>query len=114
MHFLTEMIKLGFQVLSTWKTTGLFDVIFLAGGTHRNQILQDIVRKTFSKAKIIMDNQVEIITATGAAIHGLQVLNNETMPFSVYERFKTTVNQSSCTNDHYKSPACYSGFSKKK
>uniref|UniRef100_A0AC34RDX4 Heat shock protein 70 n=1 Tax=Panagrolaimus sp. JU765 TaxID=591449 RepID=A0AC34RDX4_9BILA len=74
-----------------------FDIVFLAGGTNRIPILQEIVKKKFPKAKIIIDGQVEIITATGAAIHGLQILNGEIEPFSNFERFRAVEQESTVT-----------------
>ena len=56
-------------------------VVFIAGGTCRIPFVKKWIEHQFPKAKCIMDGQCEIITATGAAIHALQVLNNEVEPY---------------------------------
>ena len=57
------------------------DVIFLAGGTCRIPMVQTSIRKLFPEANIIIDGELEIITATGATIHALQVLSGEIQPY---------------------------------
>uniref|UniRef100_A0AC34RH45 Heat shock protein 70 n=1 Tax=Panagrolaimus sp. JU765 TaxID=591449 RepID=A0AC34RH45_9BILA len=85
--FNEEIVERYQEMLLQWKEKYDFDVIFLAGGTNRIPILQEIVKKEFPNGKIIMDGQVEIITATGAAIHGLQLLNGDCVPLSSFTRF---------------------------
>uniref|UniRef100_A0AC34RL32 Actin-like ATPase domain-containing protein n=1 Tax=Panagrolaimus sp. JU765 TaxID=591449 RepID=A0AC34RL32_9BILA len=85
--FNEEIVERYHEMLLQWKEKYNFDVIFLAGGTNRIPILQEIVKKEFPNGKIIMDGQVEIITATGAAIHGLQLLNGDCVPLSSFTRF---------------------------
>ena len=57
------------------------DIVFLAGGTCRIPFFKKIIKKLSPKAEIIIDGQLEIITATGAAIHALQVLSGEVEPY---------------------------------
>ena len=57
------------------------DIAFLAGGTFRIPFLQNQVKDMFPNAEIIIDGQLEIITATGAALHALQVLSREVEPY---------------------------------
>ena len=57
------------------------DIIFLAGGTCRIPFFKKFMRKISPYAEIIMDGQLEIITATGAVIHALQVLSGEVEPY---------------------------------
>ena len=51
------------------------DIVFLAGGTCKIPFVQGWIRKQFPNAKMVIDEQLETITATGAAVHALQVLN---------------------------------------
>uniref|UniRef100_A0AC34QK53 Heat shock protein 70 n=1 Tax=Panagrolaimus sp. JU765 TaxID=591449 RepID=A0AC34QK53_9BILA len=85
------------KLFTMWMEYNDFDVVFLAGGTNKIPILQEIVKKKFPKAKIIIDGQIEIITATGAAIHGVQILNGEIEPFSNFERFRAVEQESTAT-----------------
>ena len=57
------------------------NIVFLAGGTCRIPFVQKWVGDQFPKAKVIIDGELEIITATGAVIHALQVLNGEIEPY---------------------------------
>ena len=57
------------------------DIVFLAGGTCRIPFIQKWHKKLLRKAQIIMDGELEIITATGAAVHALQVLSGEVEPY---------------------------------
>ena len=57
------------------------DIVFLAGGTCRMPFFQEFIKEISSGAKIIIDGELEIITATGAAIHALQVLSGEVEPY---------------------------------
>ena len=56
-------------------------LVFLAGGTCRTPFMKQEIKKLFPKAELIIDGELEIITATGAAIHALQVLNGEVQPY---------------------------------
>ena len=71
------------------------DIVFIVGGTCRIPFIQKWIKEQFPGAKfffkgkeiiinepkIIKDEKLEIITATGAAIHALQVLNGEVLPY---------------------------------
>ena len=57
--------------------------VFLAGGTCKIPFVQRWIEKQFPKAEIIIDGQIETVTATGAVIHALQVLNNEVQPYII-------------------------------
>uniref|UniRef100_A0AC34R9T4 Uncharacterized protein n=1 Tax=Panagrolaimus sp. JU765 TaxID=591449 RepID=A0AC34R9T4_9BILA len=102
-----EIAKRYSELLHYWKEKYDFDIIFLAGGSNRMPILQNIVRETFPHCKIIMDGEVEIITATGAAIHGLQILNKETVPLSDFKRNKLSNESNNCCSDLDYTPLIY-------
>ena len=71
------------------------DIAFLAGGTFRIPFLQNQVKDMFPNAEIIIDGQLEIITATGAALHALQVLSGEVEPYvEITEQESNEQNQS--------------------
>ena len=55
--------------------------VFLAGGSCRMPFVKHWIKKLFPEAEMIIGGQLEIITATGAAIHALQVLNGEVQPY---------------------------------
>ena len=57
------------------------DIVFLAGGTCRIPFVQKWIKEQFPNAEMIMGGELEIITATGAAIHALQVLSGEVEPY---------------------------------
>ena len=57
------------------------NTVFISGGTCRIPFIQRWIKKQFPNANFIMDNQIEIITATGAAIHALQVINDNVTPY---------------------------------
>ena len=57
------------------------DIVFLAGGTCRIPFVREWIRKQFSERVKIIEDELEIITAKGAAIHALQVLNGEIEPY---------------------------------
>jgi len=63
------------------------DIVFLAGGTCRIPFILKEIQKQFPKAEIIPDEEsiiyekLETITATGAAIHALQVVSGEIKPY---------------------------------
>ena len=57
------------------------NIVFLAGGTFRIPLLQKQIKEIFPNAEVVIDRELEIITATGAAIHALQVLNGEVEPY---------------------------------
>ena len=57
------------------------NIAFLTGGTCRIPHIQKWIKEQFPKAEVIMGGELEIITATGAAIHGLQVQNGEVEPY---------------------------------
>ena len=57
------------------------DIVFLAGGTCRIPFIQKWIGQQFPNAEIIIDGELEVIAATGAIVHALQVLNKETEPF---------------------------------
>ena len=56
------------------------DIVFLAGGTCRIPLIQRWIKETFPKADVRIEEQLETITATGAAIHALQILSGEVEP----------------------------------
>ena len=62
------------KIYSTLKDV---DIVFLAGGTCRIPFFKNFIKQMSPKAELIIDGELEIITATGAAIHALQVLNKE-------------------------------------
>ena len=66
---------------NTYFTLKDVDIAFLAGGTCRIPFFKNFIKELSPKMEIIMDGELEIITATGAAIHALQVLNNEVEPY---------------------------------
>ena len=53
----------------------------MAGGTCRIPFVQKRIQEMFLNAELIMDGELEIITATGAAVHALQVLYKEVEPY---------------------------------
>ena len=55
--------------------------MFLAGGTCRIPFIQKWIKEQFPEAEIITYGELETVTATGAAIHALQVLNKEVEPY---------------------------------
>ena len=57
------------------------DIVFLAGGTCRIPFVQEWIKEIFPEAEMIIDGELEIITATGAALHALQVLSGEVEPY---------------------------------
>ena len=57
------------------------DIVFLAGGTCRIPFVQRWIKEQFPKAEIIIDGELEIITATGAVVHALQLLHEEIGPY---------------------------------
>ena len=57
------------------------DIVFLAGGTCRIPYVKRWVKEIFPNAEIVIDGELEIITATGATIHALQVLSGEVEPY---------------------------------
>src|SRR5690606_2510897 len=57
------------------------DIVFVPGGTCRIPFVLERIIEMFPKAETIMDRELEIITATGATIHALQVLNGEVEPY---------------------------------
>ena len=56
------------------------DIVFLAGGTCRIPFIQKKIKEMFPKAEVKIEEELEAITATGAAIHALQILNEEIEP----------------------------------
>uniref|UniRef100_A0AC34RB68 Heat shock protein 70 n=1 Tax=Panagrolaimus sp. JU765 TaxID=591449 RepID=A0AC34RB68_9BILA len=86
--FSNDLVKRFVLCLPFRSEESTVDLIFLAGGTSRISIFHDSIKQKFPNAKIIMDGEVEVITATGAAIHGLQILNKEIEPFTEFQRFK--------------------------
>ena len=60
-----------------------FDVnfVFLAGEKDVINFAQKWIGKQFPTADIFMDKNLEIVTAIGAAIHGLQLQNEEVEPY---------------------------------
>ena len=56
-------------------------IVFLGGGTCRIPFIQQWIKDHFPRAKVIIDGQLEIITATGAAIHALQICSGEVEPY---------------------------------
>uniref|UniRef100_A0AC34R3E8 Uncharacterized protein n=1 Tax=Panagrolaimus sp. JU765 TaxID=591449 RepID=A0AC34R3E8_9BILA len=63
-----------FQVkLEGCKSYCNIDYVFLAGGTCRIPYVQNTIKKVFSDldpSRIVIDPELEIITAQGALIHG--------------------------------------------
>ena len=66
------------------------DIVFLAGGTCRIPSIQTKIKQLFPNARMIIDGELEIITATGAALHALQVLNGEVEPYVSYNKDRTS------------------------
>ena len=58
------------------------NIVFLAGGTFRIPFFQKQIKEIFPKAEVIMGGELEIITATGAAIHALQIMSGEVDPYA--------------------------------
>ena len=56
-------------------------IVFLAGGICRIPYVQKWIKKLFPKAELITKGELEIMTATGAVIHALQVLRGEFEPY---------------------------------
>ena len=56
------------------------DIVFLAGGTCRIPFIKGWITDQFPNAEVI-DGELEVITAKGAAIHALQVLSGEIEPY---------------------------------
>ena len=56
-------------------------VVFIAGATCRIPFIERWIHNQFPKAKLIKHTELEIITATGAAIHALQIENGEVKPY---------------------------------
>jgi len=66
------------------ETSLLFDdvnFVFLAGGTCRIPFISKWINEQFPKAEVIISDELEVITATGAAVHALQVLSGEVEPY---------------------------------
>src|SRR5690606_37653463 len=57
------------------------NIVFLAGGTCRIPFVQIWIKEIFPNAEVKIDEQLETITATGAAIHALQVCSGEIEPY---------------------------------
>jgi len=57
------------------------DIVFLAGGTCRIPSIQKQIGKLFPNTRLIIEEKLETITTTGAAIHVLQVLDKEVQPY---------------------------------
>ena len=57
------------------------NIVFLAGGTCRIPFVQRWIKEIFPNAEVKIEEPLETITAIGAAIHALQVLNKEVEPY---------------------------------
>jgi len=64
------------------------DLVFLTGGTCRIPLVQKWVGNQFPNAECVIDGELEIITASGAIIHGLQVLSGEVKPCIKFEKYQ--------------------------
>ena len=64
-------------------------LVFVAGGTCKIPFVQRWIQNQFPKAKLIIGNQLEVITATGATIHALQILNGEVEPYVMTPKPRT-------------------------
>lgn len=62
--------------------------VFLVGGSCRIPYIQNYFKSIFGEDKLIVPNNLQGITATGALIHGLQILNGE-----IDSLFKTKITE---------------------
>ena len=75
------------------------DIVFLAGGTCRIPFVKQWTKKIFPNAEIKIDGDLEIITATGAIIHALQVLSKEINPYISYDKHKVICTIIKCSDE---------------
>lgn len=54
--------------------------VFLVGGTCWIPYIQNYFKSVFGEDKVVVPNNLQNITATGALIHGLQILNGFVEP----------------------------------
>ena len=57
------------------------NVVFLSGETCKTPFIQERIQSMFPETHLIIDDELENITAKGAAVHALQISSNETLPF---------------------------------
>ena len=75
-------------------------MVFLGGGSCRITLLQEMAKKQFPDAKIIIDEELETIAATGAAMRALQLSHKDTVLKS-NEKVVSTVSADSYIAQHY-------------
>uniref|UniRef100_A0AC34RMC9 Uncharacterized protein n=1 Tax=Panagrolaimus sp. JU765 TaxID=591449 RepID=A0AC34RMC9_9BILA len=84
-NLISEISEFSFK-LEGCKSYCNIDYVFLAGGTCRIPYVQNTIRKVFSDldpSRIVIDPELEIITAQGALIHGCLVKRKLERPIIV-------------------------------
>uniref|UniRef100_A0AC34PWK1 Heat shock protein 70 n=1 Tax=Panagrolaimus sp. JU765 TaxID=591449 RepID=A0AC34PWK1_9BILA len=68
------------KTLADKKYSSNLSKVYLVGGTCRIPYIQNLFKEIFGENKVIIPNNLQEITATGALIHGLMILNGEIKP----------------------------------